>query len=140
MDEQFKTLRRVFNKLKSRWVTSGDMAASIHAKYLGLPFRTPRQFDFIIGNHNRYKFEIALINLGYELISTKSGRRNLRFEKRGSVPVQLHLSETSPSSVSYNIKTPIQKLEYISNVQNLINYKNKLRTHVNFLMRNINVN
>ena len=140
MDEQFKTLRRVFNKLKSRWVTSGDMAAAIHAKYLGVPFRTPRQFDFIIGKHNRFKFEIVLTNLGYDLITTKSGRRNLRFEKRGSVPVQLHLSETSPSSVSYNIKTPIQKLEHLTNVQNVKNYKNKLQNQVNFLMRNINVN
>jgi hypothetical protein len=141
MDEQFTKLRRVFNTLGSRWVTSGDMAASIHARHLGVTsFRNPKQFDFIIGIHNREKFENVLRQFGYELITTKSSRKNLRFERRGLVPVNLHLTPESPRGMSYNSKTPLERLEKLSNVNKLVNYKKKIHTMVNNLMRNINLN
>ena len=140
MDEQFTILRRSFNKVGSRWVASGDMAASIHATQFGFRSRKPKQFDFIIGKHNVNKFQNVLEVLGYQWITTKSNRRNLRFEKRGYYPVNIHLEDQSPSGMSYNGKTPIQKLEKLSNVNTLVNYKKKLHTIVNNLMRNINLN
>lgn len=139
MDDQFTILRRAFNKLGSRWVTSGDMAASFHARYMRVPFRPPKQFDFIIGKHNRDKFVNVLMHHGYELVSIKSSRRNIRFEKRGYIPVNIHLSENSPVGMSYDSKIPLQRLENIPNVKRLTNYKNKLHTMVNSLLRNINM-
>jgi hypothetical protein len=140
MDEQFTRLRRAFNTLGSRWVASGDVAASIHAQQLGFRSRTPHQFDFIIGMHNREKFENVLKQFGYQLITTKSSRRNLRFERKGRVPVNLHLTPESPVGMSYNGKIPLQKLEKLNNVSHIVNYKKKIHTLVNNLMRNINLN
>jgi hypothetical protein len=139
MEEQFIVLRRLFNKLGSRWVTAGDTAASIHAAFLGVKFRTPRSFEFIIGKHNKEKFYNAITSIGYEFMPMKSGRRNLLFEKRGKIPISIQLAEVSPRSVSYNA-TPIQPLHKLSNVTRLVNYKKKVDRIVNNLMRNVNLN
>lgn len=140
MDKQFTVLRREFNKLGARWMASGVMAASIHARYLHVPFEHPKQFDFIIGKHNRDKFVGILTRHHYEFSTVKSGRKNLRFEKRGYVPVNIHLADVSPMGMSYDSKIPLQKLENIPNTKRIINRKNQLRTMVNRLMRNINLN
>ena len=118
MSDQFKLIRRAFNVLGSRWVTTGSMAAYIHAKHLGVTIRKPNNFDFVIAHKNRDKFERVLLKMGYELITTKSSRNNLRFEKRHRFPVNLILTQASLSYVSYN-STPIQ------NIKTLLNAKNK---------------
>ena len=142
MDEQFTHLRRIFNTLKLHWVTTGDMAAYIHAKQFGFRFRNPKQFDFIISKHNQVKFENALQVLRYELITVRSSRKNLRYERRGHIPVNLHLVDSFPNEnvMSYDSKVPLQKLNKLSNVNKLVNYKKKIHTMVNNLMRNINLN
>jgi hypothetical protein len=140
MNDQFTVLKRSFNSLHLRWSTAGKTAASIHASYMGIPYETPTQFDFIIGKHNQEKFYDMLVKLKYDFVSTKSGRKNLRFEKRGHVPVNIHLEDSSPSSMTYDGSTPLQKLEKLSNVKRLVNYKKKIQNVVKNLMRNVNLN
>ena len=144
MSEQFKLIRRAFNTLKSRWVTTGNMAALIHAKHLGVPIQQPKNFEFLIAPNNRDKFERELLKLGYELITTKSSRSNLRFEKRHHMPVNLILTQASLNHVSYNA-TPIQNLKTLlknknsQHLKNLLIKKQKIQNTLRNLM-NISLN
>lgn len=134
MDEQFKIIRREFNKLGSRWVTTGSAAVTFHAQYMGVPFRKPRNFDFMIAKNNRDKFaDVLNKKLGYEFITVKSSRNNLRFEKKGYVPVNLLLTESSSAlnHVSYN-STPIQ------NIKTLLNQQNKNSSNIKILQKIVN--
>lgn len=141
MNEQFTQLRRKFNNLKSRWATSGNMAKTIHAHQMSYPhIPSPHQFDFTIGSHNKDKFIHVLRLLGYEFITMKSSRRNLRFEKKNHVPVNLHLVDIFPNVVmSHDSKIPLQKLETLPNVNRLLKHKRKLQSIVNiFKINNLN--
>ena len=150
--DQFTIIRREFNKLGSRWVTTGSMAASMHASQMGVTIRKPKNFDFMIAKKNRDKFADVLVKLGYEFITFKSSRNNLRFEKSNNFPVNLLLTESQSALnyVSYN-STPIQNIKTLlnqkhtqnknsSNIVILRKILNKRRTIVNNLMNGINLN
>ena len=152
--EQFNIIRREFNKLGSRWVTTGSMAASMHASQMGVTIRKPKNFDFMIAKKNRDKFADVLVKLGYEFITFKSSRNNLRFEKTNNFPVNLLLTESQSAlnHVSYN-STPIQSLKTllnqkhaqnknsanIANLRKILNKKQSLHTMVHNLMNGINM-
>jgi hypothetical protein len=121
---------------------------------MGVTIRKPKNFDFMIAKKNRDKFADVLVKLGYDFITVKSSRNNLRFEKTNSFPVNLLLTESQSAlnHVSYN-STPIQSLKTllnqkhaqnknssnIANLRKILNKKDSLHTMVYNLMKGINM-
>ena len=98
--EELARVSNAFNRLKNHhWVMSGNLAGRMHAYYSGMKFPKPREYNFVVSNKNI--FSNKLLQLGYNLNTTKSSRKFSTFTKRNERPIVIRSTVNRPKSVTY---------------------------------------